>query len=45
MGYPHLADFYLLRITKCNLDITHKKVAGQLFSDCGGYDLANRDVD
>jgi len=45
MGYAHLADFYLLWITKSNLVIPNKKAAGQLLFNCGSYDLANRDVD
>jgi hypothetical protein len=45
MGCSHLADFYLLWITKSSLAITHKKVAGQLLSDSDSYDLANRGVD
>jgi len=45
MGSSHLADSYLLWITKFHLDIAPKKVAGQLLFGCGSYDLANRDVD
>jgi len=45
MGYPHLADSYLLWITKSNLANPNEKVAGQLLVNCGSYDLANRDVD
>jgi len=45
MGCSYLADFCLLWITEFNLDIALKKVAGQLLSGCGSYDLASRDVD
>jgi hypothetical protein len=45
MGCSHLADSYLFWITKFDLDITHKEVAGQLLLGHGSYDLANRDVD
>ena len=45
MGCPDLADFYRLWITKSDLDITHKEVAGQLLLGHGSYDLVNRDVD
>jgi hypothetical protein len=45
MGYSYLANSYLFWISKSNLGITHKKVAGQLFFGGGSYDLANRGVD
>lgn len=45
MGCSYVADFYLLWITKFNLDIALREATGRLLFGCDSYDLDNRDVD